>query len=243
MDSDVSPAGCAETPVASPAPPGDHPEATATSEAPALRPGAEKVGDKVYLRNAKGSLDPIELVRAQHLIEDELVRDLYERAQKVAAAIAEFKALAFAEIDTFNEVLASVYESRAGGAKGNISLTSYDGLIRVQVQVADQITFGAELQQAKTLVDECIEEWSADSRAEIRKLVMDAFDVDREGNINRGKLFSLLRLEITDERWLRGMKAIRDSIKVTGSKRYIRLHRRPDQNARFEQLSLDAATA
>ncbi len=221
-------------------PPGDRP--MAISE-PTLRPGAELVRGNIHLRNAKGSLDPIEIVKAQHLLEDDLVRDLFAAGEKVAAAIAEFKMRAFTEIDTFNEILASVYGAPKGGAKGNITFASYDGLIRIQVHVADQITFGAELQQAKALVDECLEEWSADARAEIRKLVMDAFDVDREGNINRGKLFSLLRLEITDERWVRAMQAIRDSIKVTGSKRYVRLHHRRHHDARFEQLSLDAATA
>lgn len=212
-----------------------------TAEAPALPPGVVEANGKRYMTNASGALVPVELVKAQDLVQDALVRSLLEAATKVEQLLVDFKVNAFAEIDAFNDVLADHYGARAGGKKGNITFTTFDGLVRVQVAVSDMLTFGPELQVAKTLVDHCLEEWSTDSRAEIRALVMDAFDVDKEGNINRGKLFNLLRLESDDERWKKAMQAIRDSIKVIGSKRYIRVAKRLNAQAGWSNVRLDVA--
>jgi hypothetical protein len=111
------------------------------------------------------------------------------------------------------------------------------------VQVADRITFGPELQAAKTIVDECLTEWAADGRAELRALVTRAFQVDVEGRVNRSEIFMLLRVEIDDERWKQAMSAVRDSIRVIGQATYVRLHKRPNASARWEPISIDLANA
>jgi hypothetical protein len=209
-----------------------------------LPPGAVEIHGKVYLHDAHGSLVPLELVRAVDLLRDQLVRDLVERAEAVNKAIVAFKTHAFTEIATFQALVDERYGAKLGGQKGNISLATYDGLQRVQVQVSDMIRFDSVLlQTCKTLVDECVSEWSADSRSELRQVVMNAFNVDKAGQINRGALLGLLKLNITDERWMRGMDALRDSIKVDATKSYIRVHTRSNPDAPFIGLSLDAATA
>ena len=94
---------------------------------------------------------------------------------------------------------------------------------------------------AKTLVDECLREWSAGSRTEIQAIINRAFDVDNQGRINRNDLLGLLRLEITDERWLDAMRAIRDSMRVVGSKRYVRMYRRSNAKAQWTAVTIDVA--
>lgn len=208
-----------------------------------LPPGAVKVGRKVYMTGAKGELVPIELVKDTHRLEDDAVRSLFGRAEVVAAEIAAFKDAAFADVDAFVDLLAERYKTKAGGEKGNLTLTSYDGLMRIQVQVADNVVFGPELQVAKKLVDECLSRWSEDSGPELRAVVMDAFRVDKEGKVNHSALFGLLRLGITDKIWVRAMEALRDSMKVVGSRRYIRFDRRKTPSAPWVSLSLNVATA
>ncbi|MHB8285263.1 MAG: DUF3164 family protein [Caulobacteraceae bacterium] len=216
----------------------------ASKAPPSMLPaGQEEYGGKLYMRDAKGSLTPLELVKASDRLEDEVVRDLIIRAEKVRAMIRSFRDGAFDEADLFQELMAGEYGVKLGGAKGNLTLQSYDGTQRVTLQVADLITFGPQLQVAKTIVDECLLDWGSDSRAEIRKIVQSAFDVDGQGKVNRGALLGLMRLDITDERWLRAMAAIKDSIKVTGSKRYMRYHKRADSQAPWDPIPLDAATA
>src|SRR3546814_3572491 len=132
----------------------------------------------------------------------------------------------FEDVNGLQALLAQEYDTSVGGKKGNISLSTFDGCQKVQVQVADLMEFGPELQIAKSLIDECVSEWSADSRVELRALVNRVFAVDKEGQINRAELFMLLRVEIEDARWQKAMTAIRDSIRVIGSHTYVRLDRK-----------------
>ena len=120
---------------------------------------------------------------------------------------------------------------------------TFDGRLKVTVQVADQLAFGAELQAAKKLVDACLSEWSAGSRDELIAIVNRAFSVDKEGQINRAELFMLLRVDIADERWKSAMQAVRDSIRIIGSKTYIRFHERDTAGGGWRPITLDLAAA
>src|SRR5690606_22597849 len=126
------------------------------------------VDGKSYMRDARGALFPVELVKPVDQLEDQTVRKVIGFAQALSAQVARFKAHTFTDLGEFDALLAQEYNVTKGGAKGNRTYTSYDGLMRVSVRVADLIDFGPGLQTAKTLVDECLNEWAADSRAEIR---------------------------------------------------------------------------
>jgi hypothetical protein len=206
-------------------------------------PAAIDVAGAWYLRDAKGSLVPIGLVRAEDLLMDELVRNWLGKAGELNAMLRSFKQAAFEEVGAFQALLAQHYEATIGGKKGNITLTSYDGCAKVQVAVADLLEFGPELQVAKQLIDECLREWSADSRDEIRALVDRVFAVDKDGQISHTGLFMLLRVEIPDDRWQRAMKAIRDSMRVIGSRTYVRFYDRPAPDAGWRAVALDLASA
>ena len=161
---------------------------------------AQEIAGAVYMTDPKGSLVPIGVVKAQDLLMDETVRKLVGAARSLASQLAAFKAGCFAELKAFNDLLDQQYDAKRGGPKGNVTFTSFDGLLKVSVQVADNIVFGPELQVAKKIIDECLLEWAEGGRDEIRAIVMRAFNVDKEGQINRAEMFGLLRLEITDER-------------------------------------------
>ena len=206
-------------------------------------PGQLLIDGKAYLKDAKGILTPVEVVNTKHLLEDELVRKVLGYAQPLTEQIARFRQHCFDDVDQFVALLEQEHGSKRGGTKGNLTFTSYDGTVKVQVKVADQIVFGAELQVAKGLIDEYLIERSADSHAEIRAIIYRAFNVEQAGAINRGELFNLLRLEIQDERWQRAMAAIRESMRVVGSKRYVNIYRRANAAAAWEAVSIDVASA
>ena len=189
------------------------------------------VNGKAYLRDAKGNLVPVETVKPIDLLMDETVRRITGFARQLSAQIGRFKGHTFEDVNAFQALIAQEYGAHIGGKKGNITLTSFDGCQKVQVQVADLIEFGPELQVSKALIDECLSEWSADSRSEIRALVNRVFQVNKEGQINRAELFMLLRVEIEDARWVRAMDAIRDSIRVIGSRTYVRFYERTAPDA------------
>lgn len=221
---------------------GAHPPGPA-APSPAFPPGAIEVQGAIYYRDANGVLVPKEVIKAKDLLEDELVRELSAKAAETSQLITAFKASSFEQIDAFVQLLFERYKAKVGGAKGNITLRTFDGLIEVQVQTAELIRFGAGLQAAKALVDECLLEWSANIRPEIRAILQNAFRVDKEGQVSRANLLALRRYDFEDERWKTAMTAITEAEVAEGSKRYIRFRFRPSLGAPWNTLSLNIATA
>ena len=205
--------------------------------------GRVRVGAAEYLPDAKGNLVPVELIKPEHLLEDETVRKIMGFAEALSAQVGRFKAHTFEDLGDLEALLEQEYQATKGGAKGNKTFMSHDGLMKVLVQVSDHIDFGPQLQIAKELVDECLNEWSAEARPEIRAIVTRAFNTDKAGQINRAEIFMLLRLEIEDERWGRAMQAIRDAMRVVGSKTYVRCYRRDRLDAEWRAVTIDLAKA
>lgn len=209
----------------------------------ATHPAAIDVNGAPYLRDAKGSLVPLASVKAVDLLMDEAVRGILKGARELSGRISAFKGETFDAVDGLQALIAQQYGATLGGKKGNITLTTFNGCEKVQVQVADLIEFGPELQAAKLLIDACLAEWAAGSGVELRALVNRVFQVDKEGKVNRADLFMLLRVEIVDERWNRAMDAIRDSIRVIGSRTYVRFYERDDPDAAWRPVTIDLAAA
>lgn len=205
--------------------------------------GITEVGGVPYMHDARGHLVPVANIKAEDKLEDELVRKIIGFAEALSAQITRFRDHTMADIAAFDGLLAQQYGSKVGGAKGNKTYQTFDGLLKVQVQVATQIAFGPQLQTAKALIDECLNEWSEGSRPEIKSIVTRAFNTDQEGKINKSELFMLLRLEIDDDRWNRAMDAIRTSIRPIGSKEYVRFYRRDGLDENWQAITIDLAKA
>lgn len=201
------------------------------------------VGGKSYMPDAKGNLVPIEAIKPADKLEDETVRKILGHAVDLSAQVTRFKEHTFDDLSAFEALLAQEYGASKGGAKGNKTFMTFDGLKKVTVQVADLIAFGSQLQIAKGLIDECLTEWSAESRVEIRAIISRAFNVEKQGQINRTEILMLLRLDIDDERWQRAMEAIRAAMRVIGSKTYVRCYERNDQSEDFRAVTIDLAKA
>jgi hypothetical protein len=107
--------------------------------------------------------------------------------------------------------------------------------------MADTLTFDEGLQAAKALIDECVHEWTEGARSEIRALINDAFNVDKEGKISTGRILSLRRLDIQDEKWQRAMSALSDSVRVQCSRSYIRVYERVGDTDQYQAIPLDIA--
>lgn len=217
-----------------------------TLESPQKHIGATPVvdvGGKAYLTDPKGALVPIETIRAADLLIDEVIGSMFVRAEALAEQIAAFKARSFGDIYAAQEMLEQDYDTKVGGPKGNIQLVSFDGTRKVELRVADNIDFGPELHAAKKLVDECLTEWAGESGPELRAIVNRAFQVDQTGKVRSAELFSILRLDIDDTRWKNAMRAVRDSIRVLGTKEYILFHRRQNARAGWEMVPLNVSKA
>ncbi|MBY3342704.1 DUF3164 family protein [Rhizobium laguerreae] len=203
--------------------------------------GIIPVNGRSYMHDAKGNLVPLENVKAEHKLEDEIVRKITAFAEELSAQIARFRGHTMTDLGDLDALLAQEYGAKIGGAKGNRTYQTFDGLMKVQVQISDFVDFGPQLQVAKKLLDECLMEWSADSRPEIRAVITKAFNTEKEGQVNRSEIFMLLRLDIDDARWQDAMRAIREAMRITGSKEYVRFYKRASIADGWQAITIDLA--
>ncbi|APV35229.1 DUF3164 family protein [Acinetobacter soli] len=193
-----------------------------------------------FKQDAKGRLIPESQIKPIDIERSDLVIRLIEQAKQHQQQLRDFKALVFGDIAAFVQLSAEQYDVAVGGAKGNLTLFSFDGKYKIVRQIQDSIRFDERLQAAKALIDECIQSWSADSNDYLKVLVNDAFQVDKEGKISTGRVLGLRRHNIDDAKWQMAMQAISDSIIVTDSKNYVRFYER-DEDGKYQPISLDFA--
>lgn len=207
--------------------------------------GVEIIGGKLFWIDHKGGYVRDELVKDKDKLEDQTVRKIIKFARDLSAQVARFKVHTMADLAALDQLVAEKYGFIKTGnkGKGNRTYMTVDGLFRVTVQVAEFMDFGPELQIAKALVDECLMEWSADSRPEIQTIVTKAFNTDQEGKVNRSEILMLLRLDIRDPRWLQAMDAIRDAQRPRSAKEYVRFAMRENTKQDWTAITVDMAKA
>ena len=199
-----------------------------------------EVNGKYYWEDPKGNLVAEELVKEIDKTRDELVRGFVQSAVDLQGDIKAFKNRVFDDVAAFVQLSAEKYGAQMGGRKGNLTLYTFDGKYKLQVAVSEHLAFDERIHAAKEQIDLCLQEWSADARPEIRTLIDNAFQVDKEGNLSTARILGLRRVDIQDDRWQRAMQAISDSVQVVGSKDYVRFYER-DSLGKYQPISLDMA--
>lgn len=207
--------------------------------------GITLVNGKEYMTNADGGLTPLALVKPEDFMEDQMVRKIIGFAKPLSAELSRFKKHTRADIAEFDRLLEAKYglvkRGRAGA--GNQKYRTIDGLMTVETRINKLIEFGPQLQIAKGLIDECLNEWTEDGRAEVRGLVTRAFKVDKAGQISKDAVFELFKVESDDQRWISAMEAINAAVRVIGSKEYLHFSFREDHDADWIRISLNIADA
>ncbi|MDO6542792.1 DUF3164 family protein [Photobacterium sanguinicancri] len=197
-----------------------------------------------YMLDSKQRLVPVSTVDDYDIEINDFVEKHISEARNIQQTLKTFKRKVYEDCYAFLELLAEKYETKKkrGGAKGGFSFSSYDGALQIKITVQDRITFGPELQIAKELIDECVQDWSSDANDYLKVLINDAFEVDREGNLNTGRILSLRKHKdkIIDQRWINAMEAIADAIMVTGSKTYLNFRERTSEG-KLINIPLDLA--
>lgn len=213
----------------------------ATAQAPvsAMQVASDDNDTRIfYMENAKGHLIPVDKVKPVDKLRDEVVKDMIAIAIDVRAQMQVAKRKLFDSFSDFVALSAQEYDVQMGGKKGNTTLLSYDGKYKVQLAVSENMVFDERLQVAKQLIDECLTDWTKDSNDNIKALINQAFQVDKEGKVSTSRVLALRSLDINDAKWDRAMDAISDAIQVTDTKEYIRFYERDEQGA-YHQISLD----
>lgn len=198
------------------------------------------INKEEYMTDRKGRLVPINQVSEYDLEMDAFVSDAIRDAKLKNAELRDFKKRAFDNCYAWLDLIAEKYGRTRGGAKGNVTFSSFDGSKQISIKVQDSLAFGPELQVAKQLIDECVKEWSKGANEKLLAIIDDAFQVDKEGNLSAWRILSLRRVKIDDDRWKNAMEAISESLQVTVSKTYINF-REKDEAGKLVNIPLDIA--
>lgn len=204
---------------------------------------SDSVIPKGYWEAADGTLTPESKIKPLDKARDKTVRVMVSQAKQLAELIAKFRAAALAEIDGFVQASAAEYDAKLGGKKGNVQLITYDGRLKVVRAIQETLAFDERLQVAQSLIGERIHEWSKGSNANIKVLVNQAFQVDKQGKVSTSRVLGLRQLNIDDPQWKKAMEAISDSIKTVSSKAYIRFYERDEGTGEYVAIPLDVSAA
>ncbi|MCG9760699.1 MULTISPECIES: DUF3164 family protein [Pseudoalteromonas] len=185
---------------------------------------------RTFLANPRGYQVPLDKIAAHDIEKHDLVNGFVDEAKALSELHDEFKRKVFKSVNTFIADLFASYNVEIGGNKGNVTLTSYDAKRKVEVGVADQITFGPEINVAKELIDKVINE-KLETLGEdklLRQIVQDAFSTNSDGNYNKARIMALrkYRLASDSEDWANAMQALDDAIILSSTKTYVRFYER-----------------
>ena len=194
-----------------------------------------------YWKDAAGNLIPESKVKDIDKLRHQVVTDLCLLAEQAQAGLRKFKLDAMLEVAALVATSLEQYGVKSGGEKGNVTLISFDGQYKLVRSMQDKLQFGEQLLAAKALIDECVHEWSEGANDNIRVLVNHAFQADKEGKINVGRVLNLRRVNIEHPKWQQAMQAIADSMQTASTKPYIRFYKRVADTQEYQPIPLDIA--
>ncbi|TWC74431.1 uncharacterized protein DUF3164 [Pseudomonas sp. SJZ103] len=194
-----------------------------------------------FVRNAVGHLVPVDQIREQDKLRDQVARELAEAAKALNLALKTFKQKSLGDVADLISIAGERYGVQMGGKKGNVTIATYDGQFKVQRSYADRLTFTEEMEVAKAMVYDCIRAWSKGADGHLLAIVERTFSPNRNGQIKTTDVLDLLRLEIDDSNWKAAMQAVKDSIMVSGSSVYIRVYERIGDSDNYKAIPLDLA--
>lgn len=194
-----------------------------------------------YWQDANGKLVLVSKIKDIDKLRHKCVSELVEAAKKASSQLVAFKLSSMQAVQEFINTSLAEYQVEHGGKKGNVTLVSFDGRYKIVRAMQDSIVFDERLQAAKALIDECVKDWSKGSNGNIKVLINDAFQVDKKGTVNTGRILNLRTLKIDDEKWQRAMQAIGDSMKVASTKPYIRFYELDEHSGEYVAIPLDVA--
>jgi hypothetical protein len=132
-----------------------------------------------------------------------------------------------------------------GGAKGNINLTSFDGLTQIRVRKPEYIEFDERMEQAKTIMFEYLDSLGNSPEAKIAiAIVTEAFTTTRDGRVRADAVLAVdRRIRLDAPQWRKAMALLHESRMAIAAKTYVRFYTRKDTESDFAMISLNIADA
>ena len=188
----------------------------------------------------QGNPVPAKYVDKVDKLRDRLVGKLTRRAGQISETLGKFRADAFADVEKYLSAVEEIYGVSARNPGGNKILADFSQTAKVEIKVNNVVGFDDRIVLAKGIIDECTKRWSVGGDDRVKLLVDYAFKVDKQGNLDRDLILGLRKLDIKDKNWRKAMEILSDSLRIVGTRAYIRFWKKNEAGA-WETLPLDIA--
>jgi hypothetical protein len=190
-----------------------------------------------YLEDSERRLVPIDTIKPERLLENEVVTDLCIQMEALAEFVAQVKAQVSNQIAGYVSLLAENYGVHTDGAAGGVTLVSFDGRLKVERVLADSVSIGPEIAAAEALVRQIVDEIQEPTAKAIANR---AFRRNRNtGELSVSRLVDLANAPVDDARWERAAQAIKDALRTVGKTVYYRAYRRAQADQPWQQIVPD----
>ncbi len=201
----------------------------------------QEVNGKVFYEDNRGRMIPEELVRDYDQLKDQVVMDCFEGLKDLRQHMLEVKAQVMEDIYTLIQMSAEKYGVSLGGNKGNVTVSSFDGRVKLMIAINEYQSFNENIRLAKSVIDQCIEKWSEGTNINLRTVINQAFALNKSGRFNVASIMGLRRLDIDDPHWAKAMEIIADSIETGCSRKYFRVYTRMKLDDPYSMVQFDLA--
>lgn len=191
------------------------------------------------MRDANGDLVPVKYVSAFDKLRDRNVNKIIGNGRKLRTALEKFM---IDSIALMNEVAA---QKESHGDKGNLSVSSFDGLLRVSIRQRYNIFFDARVREARdkmfAYVDSVLSRVKAEDAQALRVILQEAFRVGANNMLSTSKVMALIRMDIKNADWKASQDVLKAALTPQKGKQYLQLETRPDTNHDFVSIRLDVS--
>lgn len=164
-----------------------------------------------------GSMIAFEKLEPEDQIAHEFVTTFFPKAEKLQQDMIDLKRATLSEMVASRQMMFDDLGVSKGGKKGNMTLRSACGRMLVRMTISKHVSFGSELEAAKTLIFEVVnDELTQGGSPLIKAIVEDVFSLNSKGRIDTAGILNLRNdkyaKEVKDPRWDKAMVALEKAI-------------------------------
>lgn len=201
------------------------------------------------MKKEKTYLDPRgDAIPARHVPPYDKKRDATAKAilrdfLKAERMLADLKERAIARIRELQEFAAKQAGVKPlGGLKGCIQFRDFAGMILVKYDADARTEFDERLAMAQQLINEAVQEMTADSRnSDLVEIVSRAFQPRRSGRLDMQRIRDLRNYKVSHPKWKQAVEIIRNCERQVGTRAYIRVAVREARDQKPRTIHLDIA--
>ena len=191
------------------------------------------------MRDSTGADIPVKYVSAYDKARDRVTRRIHARFEKARAALEAVVADSIKDLDELSKLKDSL------GEKGNFSARSFDGLIQVAIRQQYNIRLDERVIHARELmmeyVNSVLDRVDGVDVSALRLLVMEAFKANSQGFLSTGRVLSLMRMEVNNDKWREAKMILQAALKQEKGKQYLICEVRNTTQGDFKAIRLDIA--